>query len=125
MRTALAEAGLPASALDYVNAHGTGTEINDAVEARAIAAELGDRVPVVSTKGYTGHMLGAAGATEAVFTIVSLEQGWIPASLGAEPVDPASEIRVVPERMERRCRVAMSNSFGFGGSNCSVVLGAA
>ena len=124
MTAALAEAGLRPAAVDYVNAHGTGTEINDAVEAAAIAAVLGDRVPVVSTKGYTGHMLGAAGATEAVFTIVALEQQWLPASLGVEPMDPANGIRLVADRVEHRCRVAMSNSFGFGGSNVSVILGA-
>ena len=125
MRAALAEAGLRPSAVDHVNAHGTGTEINDAVEAGAIAAVFGGDVPVASTKGFTGHMLGAAGATEAVFAIVALEQQWLPASLGAEPVDPANGIRVVPDRVEQRCRVVMSNSFGFGGSNVSVLLGAA
>ncbi len=124
MQGALAEAGLEPAAVDYVNAHGTGTEINDAVEAVAIAAVFGDRVPVVSTKGYTGHMLGAAGATEAVFAIIALEQGWLPAGLGAEPLDPEHGIRIVTERLEWPCRAAMSNSFGFGGSNVSVILGA-
>ncbi len=124
MQAALAEAGLKPSEVDYVNAHGTGTELNDAVEAGAIAAVFGEDVPVVSTKGFTGHMLGAAGATEAVFAIVAIEQQWIPASLGAEPVDPANGILIVPDRIERRCRVAISNSFGFGGSNVSLILGA-
>ena len=87
MKAALAEAGLAADRVDYINAHGTGTELNDLSEARAVAALFGDEVPVVSTKGFTGHMLGAAGATEAVFAIVAIEQGWIPANLGAEPVD--------------------------------------
>lgn len=125
MKAALAEAGLPADRVDYINAHGTGTELNDLAEARAVAAVFGDEVPVVSTKGFTGHMLGAAGATEAVFAIVAIEQGWIPANLGAEPVDPELPIRINRTRAERRCRVVMSNSFGFGGSNVSVILEAA
>ncbi len=125
MQAALDEAGFAAEAVDYINGHGTGTELNDAAEARAIAAVFGEEVPVVSTKGFTGHMLGAAGATEAVFAIVAIEQGWIPANLGAEPVDPELPIRVNRERADRRCRVVMSNSFGFGGSNVAVVLEAA
>ncbi len=125
MQAALDEAGLAADAVDYINAHGTGTELNDAAEARAIAAVFGGTIPVVSTKGFTGHMLGAAGATEAIFAIVAIEQGWIPANLGAEPVDPELPIRVNRKRADLRCRVAMSNSFGFGGSNVAVVLEAA
>ncbi len=124
MERALAEAGLEPAAVDYVNAHGTGTEANDAVEAVAIAGLLGEKVPVASTKGFTGHMLGVAGATEAIFAVVALEQGWLPVSLGAEPVEPEPGIRILTERLERPCRVAMSNSFGFGGSNVSVILGA-
>jgi 3-oxoacyl-[acyl-carrier-protein] synthase-1 len=123
MRAALDEAGLDPWEVDYVNAHGTGTLVNDAAEARAISTVLGDSVPVVSTKAYTGHMLGAAGATEAIFAMVALEQGWIPASLGASPPDPELTIHVNQQRSPRACRVAMSNSFGFGGSNVSVVLG--
>ena len=124
MKAALADAGMEAAAVDYVNAHGTGTSLNDAAEAAAIAALFDDDVPVVSTKGFTGHMLGAAGATEAVFTVVSIEQGWIPANLGGDPLDPEIGVRVNLTRTDHRCRVAMSNSLGFGGSNVSLVLGA-
>ncbi|MHB8419145.1 MAG: beta-ketoacyl-ACP synthase [Myxococcales bacterium] len=122
MREALAQAGLGAEAVDHVNAHGTGTRLNDAAEALAIARVFGDRVPVVSTKGYTGHLLGAAGITEALFAVVAIEEGWIPASLGARPVDPSFGIRVAAEREERPIRVAMSNSFAFGGSNAAVLF---
>jgi len=125
MEQALAQAGLDAAAVDYVNAHGTGTKRNDAAEAQAIASVFGARVPVVSTKAFTGHQLGAAGATEAVFSIVAIEQSWIPTSLGADPVEPDLGIAIQLARTERKCRVVVSNSFGFGGSNASVVLGAA
>jgi 3-oxoacyl-[acyl-carrier-protein] synthase-1 len=123
MAAALNEAGLDASAVDYINAHGTGTVQNDAAEAGAIAQLFGGGVRVASTKGFTGHMLGAAGATEAIFAIIAVEEGWIPASLGADPADPAFTIRINQKRVEHRCRVALSNSFGFGGSNVAVLVG--
>ncbi len=122
MKEALAQAGLGPEAVDHVNAHGTGTPLNDAAEGRAIADLFGDRVSVASTKGYTGHQLGAAGITEAIFALVAIEQGWTPASLGVRPPDPGLGIRVAPEREERRVRVAMSNSFAFGGSNASLLF---
>jgi 3-oxoacyl-[acyl-carrier-protein] synthase-1 len=125
MEVALAEAGVDASEVDYINAHGTGTVLNDAAEAEAIACVCGEEVPVVSTKGFTGHMLGAAGATEAVFAIIALEGGWIPANLGAESTDPALAIHLNLKRTKHRCRVVLSNSFGFGGSNIAVVMGEA
>ena len=123
MRAALADAKLAAEDIDHVNAHGTGTVQNDAAEAVAIARVLGTNVPVASTKGYTGHLLGAAGATEAVFSIFSLTDGFVPASLGAEPRDPAISIDVATSlRTQRITRVA-SNSFAFGGNNASLVFG--
>jgi 3-oxoacyl-[acyl-carrier-protein] synthase-1 len=125
MTEALDQAGLAAGDVDHVNAHGTATPLNDAAEGLAIAALFGDRVPVASTKAYTGHMLGAAGATEAVFSVAAIAQGWLPASLGAENLDPALPIQIVRERMERPIRVVLSNSFAFGGSNACVALGAA
>jgi 3-oxoacyl-[acyl-carrier-protein] synthase-1 len=125
MSEALAQAGLAAGEVDHINAHGTATPLNDAAEGLAIAALFGDRVPVVSTKGYTGHMLGAAGATEAVFSIAAIAQGWLPASLGAENLDPALPIQIVRKRMERPIRVVLSNSFAFGGNNACVAFGAA
>ena len=125
MAEALHRAGVAPGQVDCVNAHGTGTVLNDAAEAKAIRQLLGETVPVTSTKGYTGHLLGAAGATEAIFTVLAVDQGWIPASIGADPVDPQLGICVARERLERRCRIAMSNSLAFGGSNVSLVFGAA
>lgn len=124
MAAALSMAGLTAQDVDHVNAHGTATQLNDVAEGRAIARLLGTAVPVVSTKGYTGHLLGAAAATEAVFSVVALEQGWVPASLGADPLDPALTVHVNRERRELRCRAVLSNSFAFGGSNVAVLFGA-
>jgi len=111
--------------VSYVNAHGTGTKHNDTAEAVAVHTLLGDDVPVASTKGYTGHMLGAAGATEAVFGIVAIEQGWIPQSVGAEPPDPDVSINLAQQRIDREVRYVLSNSFAFGGNNTSVLLGGA
>jgi 3-oxoacyl-[acyl-carrier-protein] synthase-1 len=125
MTQALEGAGLSAKDVDHVNAHGTATQLNDAAESLAIANLLGTEVPVVSTKGYTGHMLGAAGATEAVFSIFAIEHGWIPASLGADPIDPAIRVHVNRARREQRSRVVLSNSFAFGGNNACVAFGSA
>jgi 3-oxoacyl-[acyl-carrier-protein] synthase-1 len=125
MVSALDQAGVDCSQIDYINAHGTGTLLNDAVEAQAISAVFGNEVPVSSTKGFTGHMLAAAGATELVFTILAIETGRIPANLGAEPVDPSVPIRINAQRSACRCQIAMSTSFGFGGSNVAVIVGAA
>lgn len=123
MRQALARAGLPPSAIDLVNAHGTATAQGDSSEALAIARVLGDEVPVVSTKGYTGHALGAAGAIEAALCLLTLEHGSAPASLGADPVDPEITIGVSRERRPSAYRHVLSNSFAFGGSNVSLLLG--
>lgn len=124
MERALALAAVDARSVDHVNAHGTGTRLNDGAEATAIESLLGRDVPVVSTKGYTGHLLGAAGATEAAISIMALEEGWIPASLGASPVDPKIGARIATERTDGRYRRVLSNSFAFGGNNVSVLLGA-
>ena len=121
---ALAQASLSPDEVDYVNAHGTGTRQNDDAEALAIEAALGVEVPVASTKGYTGHLLGAAGATEAAFAVIAIERGFLPGSLGSEPLDPRIRLRVNPARTETRVRIALSNSLAFGGSNASVIFGA-
>jgi len=123
MSAALAQAALEPSAIDHINAHGTATQLNDAAEAKAIAALFGASVPVASTKGFTGHLLGAAGATEAAFSIAALERGFIPASLGSDPLDPALAIAVSARRLERACRRVLSNSFAFGGNNVSLIFG--
>jgi 3-oxoacyl-[acyl-carrier-protein] synthase I len=122
MRQALARAGCDASDVDHINAHGTGTRHNDEAEAHAILEVFGDEVPVVSTKGYTGHTLGAAGATEAVLASFALTDGWIPASLGAAPLDEKITIHIATERTTGSFRRVLSNSFAFGGNNVSVLL---
>lgn len=122
MERAMAQAGL--TSVDHVNAHGTATKLNDAAEALAIEALFGDRVPVSSTKGYTGHLLGAAGATEVVFAIHALRAQRLPATLGCDPIDPEVRIGVVREAAGAAVRTVLSNSFAFGGSNVSVLIGA-
>ena len=126
IQRALSEAGVPPSEVDYVNAHGTGTRVNDSVEARAIRRALGSAASpiVVSTKGYLGHTLGAAGATEAVFVLESLCGGWTPASVGAEPPDPELEVEISTVPRDADLRIGISNSFAFGGSNVCLVFGA-
>jgi 3-oxoacyl-[acyl-carrier-protein] synthase-1 len=123
MAEALRQAALPPGSVDHVNAHGTGTPANDVIEARAIADVVGPQAAVASTKGYTGHLLGAAGATEAVFAVMAIEQGLVPASLGAAPLDPGVGVDVCLAPRRRACRVVLSNSFAFGGSNVAVLLG--
>jgi 3-oxoacyl-[acyl-carrier-protein] synthase-1 len=125
MASALAQAGLLPTEIDHINAHSPGTRQNDLSEGKAITSLFGGDVPVASTKGYTGHLLGAGGVTEAIFAIVAVEQGWIPASLGADPVDAALGLNVPTRKMERRCRAVLSNSFAFGGNNVSVIFGRA
>jgi 3-oxoacyl-[acyl-carrier-protein] synthase I len=124
MRLALEDAGLRADQIDHVNAHGTGTPLNDVAEARAIAAVLGTHVPVVSTKGATGHMLGAAAAMEAVFAIAAIERGQLPPSLGCDPQDPEVQLALNRATRAHGCRYVMSNALAFGGSNASVIFGA-
>lgn len=125
MERALQSAKIGASTVDFINAHGTGTRLNDAMEAKAIAEVFGTEVPVVSTKGMTGHALGGAGATEIAFCLLALEHGHLPASLGAEPLDDTLSIRVLTRPEHAAYRVALSNSFAFGGNNISVLLQAA
>lgn len=123
MRGALESAGLAPGAIDYVNMHGTGTRANDAMEDRAIARLFADPVPCSSTKGWTGHTLGASGALEAAIAAICVEDGLIPGCLGIEHADPAFTARI--ETANRAAPVArvLSNSFGFGGSNCALVIG--
>ncbi|HYM41836.1 MAG TPA: beta-ketoacyl-[acyl-carrier-protein] synthase family protein [Steroidobacteraceae bacterium] len=125
MREALAAARLDAAQIDYINFHGTGTASNDAAEARAVAAVLGTAVPGSSTKGATGHTLGAAGALEAVICALALRHGLMPAGVNTRSLDPALPVSYVRESRRARLDAVMSNSFGFGGSNCSLVLGKA
>ncbi len=123
MQRALDSAGLKASDIDYINLHGTATKSNDASEGKAVAEVFGSSVPCSSTKGWTGHMLGAAGITEAIIAMLAVEHGFIPGSMHTQRLDPAMEIDYRIENGEGNIRCALSNSFGFGGSNCSLVLG--
>jgi len=122
MRQALQQAQVSPHQVGYVNAHGTGTPQNDAAEALALARVFGMGPSVVSTKSYTGHLLGAAGATEAAFCIAALEQGQIPANLGADSEDSLG-IRLGRETLQRDFKFALTNSFAFGGSNVSLLFG--
>lgn len=124
MQAALGRARLETGALDYINLHGTGTPANDASEVRAVAALAGHGVPVGSTKGWTGHTLGAAGATEAVFAALAIEHGFVPGTLNLETPAPEFELDIVQPSRPATVRHVLSNSLGFGGSNCSLLLGA-
>ncbi len=123
MQAALDSAGLAPGAIDYVNMHGTGTRANDAMEDRAIARIFGDGVPCSSTKGWTGHTLGASGALEAAVAAICIEDGLVPGCLGVEHVDPAFAAGIVVANRAGRVDRVLSNSFGFGGSNCALVIG--
>ncbi len=125
MRAALAAAHLTPGAIDYVNFHGTGTPSNDAAEARAVAAVLGRAVPGSSTKGATGHTLGAAGGLEAVICALALRHGLMPGGVNTEAPDPVLPVNYLRANRRAPLRRVMSNSFGFGGSNCSLVFGRA
>lgn len=123
MRAALAAAGLAAGDIGYINFHGTGTPSNDEAEARAVAEVLGSQIPGSSTKGATGHTLGAAGALEAVICALGLQAGLLPAGVNTQHVDPALHVNYLLANRAARVAHVMSNSFGFGGSNCSLILG--
>jgi 3-oxoacyl-[acyl-carrier-protein] synthase II len=126
MRAACAQAGISPERIGYVNAHGTGTPLNDAAEAAAINAWAGPAaagLAVSSTKAGIGHLLGAAGAVEVVACLLALRGGWLPPQTGTGRVDPACGFRLVREPEEARFDHVLSNSFGFGGANASLVVG--
>ncbi len=130
MQAALAGAGLRPDEIDYINLHGTATPSNDAAEGRAVAALFGAAgTPCNSTKGATGHTLGAAGGIEAVFCLLALRDGLVPASPGTAALDPAiaeaGALQYQIGSQGRQLRYVLSNSFGFGGTNCSLVMGRA
>lgn len=124
MEAALAQAGLAADEIDYVNVHGTGTKVGDSVEDSAVSALLGG-TPCSSTKGLTGHTLGASGIVEAIIASLCMQYGFIPSSPATRNVDPRFTSRYVIDGMDLPLDRVMSNSFGFGGSNCSIILGRA
>jgi 3-oxoacyl-[acyl-carrier-protein] synthase-1 len=123
MRDALTRAGLQSAQIDYVNLHGTGTQANDASEDQALCAVLGTEVPASSTKGFTGHTLGAAGIVEAVFSLLAIEHGFRPPSLNTRQLDPALRGKVLLDGIDGPVATVLSNSFGFGGNNASLLFG--
>jgi 3-oxoacyl-[acyl-carrier-protein] synthase II len=127
MTMALRDAGVDVSEVDYINAHGTSTPLGDAAETRVIKLALGEEnarnTPVSSTKGATGHCLGAAGAVEATFSVLAVHNGVLPPTINYEDPDPECDLDYIPnESREADVRVAVSNSFGFGGHNATIVF---
>jgi len=123
MQAALDDAGLAASAVDYINLHGTGTPSNDCAESKAVEAIFGTKVPCSSTKGASGHTLGAAGALEVAFSALAITEGFMPGGLHCSMLDPTCHLNYLRANNAVAPRVALSNSLGFGGTNCSVLLG--
>ncbi len=123
IRDSLARAALRAEDIEYINLHGTATRANDSVEDKAVYSIFGARPACSSTKGWTGHTLGAAGITEAVISTLCLAQGLMPGTLNCRRVDPSLKSRILRENQIGSMSYAVSNIFGFGGNNCSLVLG--
>jgi 3-oxoacyl-[acyl-carrier-protein] synthase-1 len=123
MTDALAAAGLQPGAVDYINLHGTGTRSNDATEDKAICAVFGDTIACSSTKGWTGHTLGACGAIEAIICTLAIEHAFMPGSVNTQKLDPSLDLNYQIDNRNAPVNVAMSNAFGFGGTNCSLLLG--
>jgi 3-oxoacyl-(acyl-carrier-protein) synthase len=122
IQVALARSGLGPGQIDFVNAHGTGTRENDRIEGRLLARTFGDGVRFLSTKGFTGHALGAAGALEAVFTAAALVHGWLPASAGFAEPDPEIGVAPLRELTPVRGAFALSTSLAFGGMNAALLF---
>jgi 3-oxoacyl-[acyl-carrier-protein] synthase II len=126
MRMALRDAGLKPEEIDHINAHGTSTPLNDATETQAIKTVFGEhakKIPISATKSMTGHLLGAAGSTEAIFTILSLRDGILPPTINYEEPDPECDLDYVPNVARRTpIQIAMSNAFGFGGTNGTLIF---
>ena len=123
MQAALSAAGLKPAQVDYLNLHGTATPSNDRAECRAVRALFGSEVPCSSTKGATGHTLGASGAVEAVIAAIAIEHGFMPAGINTDTVDPELDVCYLTATREQRLSKVLSNSFGFGGTNCSLLFG--
>jgi 3-oxoacyl-[acyl-carrier-protein] synthase-1 len=123
MRQALERAGLTPEQIDYVNLHGTATRANDSAEDRAVASLFGNRAPASSIKGWTGHTLGAAGITNAVISCLCIREGFIPGSLNTAETDPAFGGWINLKEIRRPVSAVLSNAFGFGGNNASLIFG--
>ena len=120
---ALERAGLTADSIDYVNLHGTATPANDLIESRVLAQRFTERTMASSSKGWTGHALGAAGILESVITLEAMSNGVIPGTLNCEEMDPKIEFQVITDNVNAEVRFALSNSFGFGGNNATLIFG--
>jgi len=125
MRAALASAVLDPGDIDYINLHGTGTPSNDRSESHAVTSVFGPTTPCSSTKGATGHTLGAAGALEAVISALAVKNGFMPGGVHTSTVDPTLTALYIRDNRRASIMRVMSNSFGFGGTNCSLILGRA
>jgi 3-oxoacyl-[acyl-carrier-protein] synthase I len=125
MQAALTAAALQAGDIDYINLHGTGTPSNDRAESQAITSIFGPTTPCSSTKGATGHTLGAAGALEAVISALAIKNGLMPGGVNTMQIDPTLTAHYIRENRRAPVRRVLSNSFGFGGTNCSLIFGTA
>jgi 3-oxoacyl-[acyl-carrier-protein] synthase-1 len=124
MRAALRRSGLTSADIDYIHLHGTATRANDSIEDAAVHSVFGPSTPCSSTKGWTGHTLGAAGVTGAVIAALSLTRKFVPGTVNTTRLDPSLNSHVLLENRERPVQRVLSNSFGFGGNNCSLIFGA-
>ena len=126
MEMAIADAGMTPDQIDYINAHGTSTPVNDRIETLAIKKAFGNaaaRVRVSSTKSMTGHLLGAAGAIEAIACVMAIREGIIPPTIGYQQPDPDCDLDITPNHaVETPVRAAISNSLGFGGHNATILF---
>lgn len=125
MERALAAAGLAAASIDYINLHGTATQVGDAAEDHAVFSLFGNTTPCSSTKGVAGHTLGASGAVEAAFCALALQHQFMPGSPHTARLDPGFRVQYLTQGRAARLENVISNSFGFGGVNCSIILGRA
>ena len=123
MQAALNKAGLATTDIDYINLHGTATRSNDATEGLAVGNLFGGTTPASSTKGWTGHTLGAAGIIEVIISMIAVEENFMPGSVNTEKLDPTLTINYLIENRSAKVNRVMSNSFGFGGTNCSLIVG--
>ena len=123
MQGALTQSGLGVADIDYINLHGTATRSNDATEALAVNMIFGNSVAASSTKGWIGHTLGAAGIIETIISFIAIEENFMPGSLHTNTIDPGVSIRYLKDNKQGQVKRVLSNSFGFGGTNCSLVVG--
>ncbi len=122
MRQALQMAGMRPDAIDYINLHGTATRSNDAAEGLAVSTLFGSSIPCSSTKGHTGHALGAAGIVEAILSVLAMQHGVLPGGVNTKNLDSSLAVNYLLANRPEKAKAVLSNSFGFGGSNCSLLL---